>query len=85
MEPLQQYSRHTETGRALITVDHITGFYVLLSFFMTLSVGPTKGGTDASLLLLRLLVPKSAKNIDYQTPQYGSTLRARTALKVGAD
>ena len=42
---------------------------------MTLSVGPT------SLLLLRLLAPKSAKSVDYQTLQYGSTLRIRTALK----
>ena len=52
---------------------------------MTLSVGPARSGTDASLLLLRLLVPKPAKSVDYQTPQYGSTLRIPTALKVGAD
>ena len=56
-------------------VDHITGFYVLLSYFMTLSVGPARSG----------LAPKSAKSVDYQTLQYGSTLRIRTALKVGAD
>ena len=31
---------------------------------MTLNVGPTRSGTDASLLLLRLLVPKPAKSED---------------------